>query len=68
MHTRTDTGYRRRTVSTTVTGEIIGVGPTTVNKLIRAGELRTAKVGRRRLVFLDSIDELLERSTSEAAA
>lgn len=57
----------RRTVSLKEAAESMSVGPTTVAKLVREGELKTAKVGRRRLVFNDSIDAYLERCKQSAA-
>lgn len=39
--------------------KITGLGSTTVNELIREGKLRSVCVGRRRLVFLASVDALL---------
>lgn len=48
-----------RTVSPQAASQITGLGLTKVTALIGDGTLRTAKVGRRRLVFLDSIEELL---------
>ena len=45
-----------------------GLGATTINCLIKRGELRSAKVGRRRLVFIDSLDALLARTTDHPRA
>jgi excisionase family DNA binding protein len=39
----------------------------TVNRLIASGELRSTKIGARRLVFTDSIRELLERGVEHVA-
>ncbi len=38
-----------------------------VYALIRDGKLRSTKVGRRRLIFIDSIDELLAASAGQPA-
>jgi excisionase family DNA binding protein len=56
---------RPRTVSMQEASDIIGLGMTTIVALVRDEKLRSVKVGRRRLIFLDSIDELLG---AEAAA
>ena len=39
--------------------EITSLGLTKLNELISDGTLRSVKIGKRRLVFLDSIEELL---------
>jgi hypothetical protein len=36
-----------------------GLSPTTVNGLIREQKLKSVCIGRRRLVFIDSIDAML---------
>ena len=38
--------------------QALGLGRTTVNQLIRSGELDTVKVGRRRLITVASIERL----------
>ncbi len=53
---------KRRTVSLQETCQITGLGITLVKELVRDNKLRSAKIGRRRLVFLDSIDRLLEEA------
>ena len=48
--------------------ELIGLGRTKTYELIRTGELRSLKVGRRRLVPLEAIDEFLRQSSTPGAA
>jgi excisionase family DNA binding protein len=52
-------GLKPITVTVPVTREITGLGNTTVWALIRDGKLRTIKIGKRRLVIYQSIEELL---------
>jgi excisionase family DNA binding protein len=49
----------RKTGTVQECADITGLGLTMITGLIRDGTLRSVKVGRRRLIFLDSIDELL---------
>ncbi|MFO1129150.1 MAG: helix-turn-helix domain-containing protein [Rhodospirillales bacterium] len=49
----------RRGYSILEFGEIIGVGRTKIYELIAAGELRTVKLGKRRIVPASEIDRLL---------
>ena len=44
-----------------------GLGQSTLETLVRDGTLRSAKVGKRRLIFLDSIDALIRRCSEPAA-
>ena len=48
--------------------ERLGLGRTKTYELIRTGELRSLKVGRRRLVPLEAIDEFLRQSSTSGAA
>ncbi len=50
------------------TGAALGVGRTKVYELIGAGELRTVKIGRRRLVPVSSVLELVERLQRQASS
>jgi hypothetical protein len=52
-------GLKPITVTVPVTREITGLGNTTVWGLIRDGKLRTIKIGKRRLVIYNSIEDLL---------
>jgi excisionase family DNA binding protein len=45
---------------------LLNVGRSTAYDLIRSGRLRSIKIGRRRLVHLDALDDLLS-SLKEAA-
>jgi hypothetical protein len=56
-------------VLTTIRGarEILGLGNTTVWGLIKAGDLRTAKFGRRTMVEIASIHETIARRLSDQA-
>jgi excisionase family DNA binding protein len=64
MHTKqhavSGSGLPRRTYTLQETGHITGLGQSTINLLVRDGKLKTCKVGKRRLVFAESIDELLK--------
>jgi excisionase family DNA binding protein len=40
----------------------------TVERLIASGALDSTKVGRRRMIFADSIDNLLERARANGSA
>lgn len=46
--------------------EILGVGRSMVFELIKSGELRSVKVGRRRLISSEALEEYI-RSLSEVA-
>ncbi len=45
-----------------------GLGLRTIDELVSDGRLRSTKIGRRRLIFIDSIDALLEPRTEKTAA
>ena len=45
--------------------EAVGLGRTTIYKLIAAGRLTTIKIGRRTLISAASLDELVSPSCSE---
>ena len=42
--------------------QALGIGKTTIHKLLREGELQKIKLGRSTLVSADSIDALLQRN------
>jgi excisionase family DNA binding protein len=46
----------------------LGCGRTTVFNLIKSGQLRTVRIGRRRLVPTEAIDELIARFTESVEA
>lgn len=52
------------TISIADTCKAVGVGRTTVWRLIRRGDLDTIKIGDRRLVTTDSIQRLVQRSAA----
>jgi excisionase family DNA binding protein len=39
--------------------KVVGLGRTTVYELIRRGEIRSIKIGRRRLIPAEEVDRLL---------
>lgn len=49
----------RKTVTMHEASRITGLGLTTITKLVGSGALRSTKVGRRRLIFMASLNELL---------
>ena len=60
-------GPKPITVTIPMTRRITGLGNTTVWKLIAEGKLKTATIGRRRLVFYESIEKLLSSRADQAA-
>ena len=48
----------------TEVGPILGIGPSLVWELIKDGRLKSAKVGKARLIFTKSIRELLANSAT----
>lgn len=54
-------GLAPRAVSVEAAAELLGIGRTTMFGLIRAGEVETVCIGRRRLVPVPEVDEYLER-------
>jgi len=55
---------KKRALTVHNTCKALDLGPTKVNELIRDGVLKSVKIGRRRLVVMDSIDELLNQSAA----
>jgi excisionase family DNA binding protein len=49
-------------------GQVIGLSPHTLRKKIRRGELRYARVGRRILIPVSALEELLRRGMRPATA
>ena len=45
---------------------MIGLGKTKTYELLASGELRSTQIGKRRLVFVASIKELLEKGSRQA--
>ena len=48
-------------------GRSLGIGMTKTNELIASGVLRSAKIGARRLVVIESIEALAARLMAEQA-
>ena len=48
--------------------KLLGIGLSHAYKAMAAGELKTFKVGRRRMVTRQSLQEFLDRKQSEAGA
>ena len=44
--------------------EMLGIGRTTIYRLIAEGRLETVKIGSRRLVKVESLREIIERGAS----
>jgi excisionase family DNA binding protein len=59
-------GMQALSVTIARASEIIGLGRTTIFELLKAGRLRSAKIGSRRLVLVSSLRELLERASGDA--
>jgi excisionase family DNA binding protein len=55
------------TVSVARAAELVGLGKSTVWKLIADGELETVKIGNKRLVLFASLADLIERRRGNAA-
>jgi excisionase family DNA binding protein len=51
------------TIADTV--ELLGVGKTTIYKLVGEGRLSTIKIGRRTLVLMTSVSNLIESGRSQ---
>ena len=47
--------------------ELVGLGKSTVWKLIASGELETVSIGKKRLVIFASLESLIERRRGKAA-
>lgn len=58
----------RRLHCVEVAADVIGVGRSTAYEEIRLGRLRTVRVGRRRLIPTEYIDEYVELLKREAEA
>lgn len=57
-------GLARRACSPEEAGDIIGISRCSVYKLLKTGELRSLSVGRRRVIPVDAIEELLNGSAA----
>lgn len=51
----------RKTYKLNEVAQALGLGKTTIHKLIREGELQKIKLGRSTLILAESVDALLQR-------
>jgi len=63
--TTDETPPRKKAYSLREIGELINTGQTKLFELIKTGKLKTRKLGRKRLVLADDLDEFLETLPSE---
>ena len=62
-----DSGTRQRLIPLGAAADMLGVGRSLAYSLVASGELRTIKIGRRRLVPVAAIDEFVARRMAESA-
>ena len=48
--------------------EAMGIGRTTLNKLLATGSLGSLKIGRRRLIFVDDVEEFVRKQVKDQAS
>ncbi len=53
----------RKTYKINELTDVLGIGKTTIHKLIRDGELQKVKLGRSTLILAESVEALLQRHT-----
>jgi len=53
------------TVTVQATRGLLGLGNTSIWKLIAEGRLRTVRIGKRRLILYESIEELIASAAAE---
>lgn len=58
-----DPNLKPLTVTVRDARRLLGLGNTTIWKLIKEGRLLTVKIGKRRLILFDSIEELIRSTT-----
>lgn len=58
------TDMQRKTYKVNEVAGILGIGRTTIYKLINQGELQRIKLGASTLIAADSLDALLSRNTA----
>jgi excisionase family DNA binding protein len=61
MHAAPHTNQKPVTITVQCAQAITGLGHTTIYELLKSGRLKSTTVGGRRLIFFDSIEELLGR-------
>jgi excisionase family DNA binding protein len=54
-------------VTVAAAAKMTGLGRTTIFELLKAGRLRSAKIGSRRLILVSSLHELLEQASNDAS-
>lgn len=54
-------------ISVPEAGRSLGIGLTKTNELIATGELRSAKIGARRLISVESVEHLATKLMAEQA-
>jgi len=61
MHAETSSAAELRPITVTVqqARRLLGLGNTSVWKLIGDGRLRTVRIGKRRLILYESLEELI---------
>jgi excisionase family DNA binding protein len=62
MHTRTDNRPvqgQKLAVSTHEAADLAGVGRTTIYEALRSGDLKSLKIGKRRLIRVDALRDWL---------
>jgi excisionase family DNA binding protein len=62
----TDTAEMKLVFSVGEAAEVLGIGTTLAKELIRTGELRSIKIGRRRLVARADLEVFVERCREAA--
>jgi excisionase family DNA binding protein len=55
--------FKPKTYSINEVKRLTGLGNTTVFALLKNGMLNSVRIGRRRLIYADSVDRLLETGT-----
>lgn len=59
---------QRKTYKIDEVAQALGIGKTTIHKLLREGELQKIKLGRSTLILAESVDALLQRHTVQDGA
>lgn len=52
-------------VTVAAAAKMTGLGRTTIFELLKAGRLRSVKIGSRRLILVSSLRELLEQASND---
>jgi excisionase family DNA binding protein len=58
---------RPRLIPVEEAARLLGIGRSTTYDLIRSGQLRSVKIGKRRLVPAFAVDEAIERLSQESS-